>query len=146
MMNNEQQHTPGPWRTTLNPNMERGVRTTSGFICFLPKPSHFHEQDELYKHDLITNEANAHLIAAAPELLEALKAVIRVADRKTVEFDMAHAAIAKAIGWQTAGYTTAEQNCPGYMGPCGQCEQPEINGDDIMLDQMHADAPSPYDP
>lgn len=42
--------------------------------------------------------ANAHLIAAAPELYAALKAVISVADRKTVEFDMAHAAIAKADG------------------------------------------------
>lgn len=43
-------------------------------------------------------EANARLIAAAPELLEALQGVLRVADRKTDEFDAAHAAIAKAIG------------------------------------------------
>jgi|GraSoiStandDraft_51_1057287.scaffolds.fasta_scaffold1412965_2 hypothetical protein len=43
-------------------------------------------------------EANARLIAAAPELLEALKAVVSVADRATVEFDMARAAIAKATG------------------------------------------------
>lgn len=42
--------------------------------------------------------ANARLIAAAPELLEALQAVVRVADRKTDEFDMARAAIAKAEG------------------------------------------------
>ncbi len=36
------------------------------------------------------------LLAAAPEMLEALRAVVRVADRATVEFDMARAAIAKA--------------------------------------------------
>lgn len=42
--------------------------------------------------------ANAHLIVAAPELLEALQAVVRVADRQTDEFDMARAAIAKALG------------------------------------------------
>lgn len=42
--------------------------------------------------------ANAKLIAAAPELLEALQAVVSVADRATVEFDKARAAIAKAIG------------------------------------------------
>ena len=42
--------------------------------------------------------ANAHLIAAAPELLEALQAVVRVADRQTDEFDIARAAIAKALG------------------------------------------------
>ena len=42
--------------------------------------------------------ANAYLIAAAPELLDALKGVLRVADRATVEFDAARAAIAKATG------------------------------------------------
>lgn len=34
----------------------------------------------------------------APDLLEALKAVLRVADRKTDEFDAARAAVAKAEG------------------------------------------------
>lgn len=42
--------------------------------------------------------ANARLIAAAPELLQALIDVVRVADRATVEFDAARAAIAKATG------------------------------------------------
>jgi hypothetical protein len=42
--------------------------------------------------------ANCRLIAAAPDLLEALLGVLRVADRKTVEFDAARAAIAKAGG------------------------------------------------
>jgi len=41
---------------------------------------------------------NARLVAAAPELLAALKGVLRVADRKTDEFDAARAAIAKAEG------------------------------------------------
>ncbi|WP_148716446.1 hypothetical protein [Chitinolyticbacter meiyuanensis] len=44
------------------------------------------------------NHADARLIAAAPELLEALIGVIRVADRATDEFDAARAAIAKATG------------------------------------------------
>jgi hypothetical protein len=43
--------------------------------------------------------ANAQLIAAAPDLLDALKGVVRVADRATVEFDAARAAIIKAEGW-----------------------------------------------
>jgi hypothetical protein len=43
-------------------------------------------------------KANAMLIAAAPEMLEALRGVIRVADRATVEFDAARIAIAKAEG------------------------------------------------
>lgn len=39
-----------------------------------------------------------NLIIAAPDLLEALIAVVRVADRATDEFAMARAAIAKALG------------------------------------------------
>lgn len=42
--------------------------------------------------------ANAHLLTAAQEMYVALKAVISIADRKTVEFDLAHTAIAKAEG------------------------------------------------
>ena len=43
-------------------------------------------------------ESHARLMAAAPELLEALRGVIRVADRATDEFDAARRAIAKATG------------------------------------------------
>ena len=46
--------------------------------------------------DTKVSEADAALIAAAPDLLAALEAVVSVADRKTVEFDQARAAIAKA--------------------------------------------------
>lgn len=42
--------------------------------------------------------ARYRLEVAAPDLLEALKGVLRVADRKTAEFDAARAAIAKAEG------------------------------------------------
>jgi hypothetical protein len=40
----------------------------------------------------------ARLMATAPQLLAALRAVVSVADRKTAEFDLAHAAIAEAEG------------------------------------------------
>lgn len=49
----------------------------------------------------VEDECNAQLIAAAPDLLAALLGVLKVADRKTAEFD---AAIAKALGqegWAT---------------------------------------------
>lgn len=42
--------------------------------------------------------SNANLISAAPDLFAALEGVIRVADRATVEFDAARAALAKARG------------------------------------------------
>jgi hypothetical protein len=55
--------------------------------------------NELYAGNReLRQDANARLIAAAPDLLEALRGVVRVADRATVEFDAARAAIAKATG------------------------------------------------
>jgi hypothetical protein len=54
--------------------------------------------------DLISVEelwADTRLCAAAPAMLAALEGVLRVADRKTDEFDAARAAIAKATGAQS---------------------------------------------
>lgn len=48
--------------------------------------------------DMPDIEPVCRLVSAAPDLLAALQAVVKVADRKTVEFDLAHAAIAKATG------------------------------------------------
>jgi len=74
-----------------------------------PAPWHFdHNRDEftVYADNdwpiarlLDLNDIkHAMLIAAAPELLAALKAVVAIADRRTDEFDAARAAIAKAEG------------------------------------------------
>lgn len=41
-------------------------------------------------------EANAKLMAAAPDLLEALKEVVRISDRKHIAWDKAKEAIFKA--------------------------------------------------
>lgn len=60
-------------------------------VCEIPDYN-YHTEDVEYQ------SADARLIAAAPDLLEALEAVVRVADRATDEFDMARAAIAKARG------------------------------------------------
>jgi hypothetical protein len=85
--------TPGPWFATTrrgswdwlvaseaDPNIE---------VCQM-----FHDATE--ENEI--GEANAHLVAAAPDLLAALKGVVAIADRKTDEFDRARAAIAKAEG------------------------------------------------
>jgi len=94
-------HTPGPWtlvdggRHWNNPIIDNyrihTVPTDKGFDITTGNYGEL-----LVEH--IYEEADARLIAAAPELLEALKGVIRVADRATVEFDAARAAIAKAEG------------------------------------------------
>lgn len=41
-------------------------------------------------------QPDSELISAARDMLEALRGVVRVADRRTVEFDAARTAIAKA--------------------------------------------------
>ncbi len=46
-------------------------------------------------------EATARLITAAPDLLEALRDVVAISDRKHDAWDRAHAAIAKAEGVST---------------------------------------------
>ena len=55
--------------------------------------------------------ADARLVAAAPDLLEALKGVLQVADRKTVEFDAARAALAKARGAQMETVSNGANEC-----------------------------------
>lgn len=85
----ETKFTPGPWwiqqdGVTVCPPKPRGQT----IIC----------RAATVPLDRKQREANAALIAAAPDLFAALEAVVAVADRKTVEFDMAHAAIAKARG------------------------------------------------
>lgn len=89
-------HTPGPW--TAKPwTYENGKRT----VCTIQTDTDAIAQVlDLWCPDDRTaeKEANARLIAAAPDLLAALRAVIRVADRATDEFDQARAALAKAEG------------------------------------------------
>ena len=86
-------HTPGPWFVSDRPHSygrEVSAGSPGGQVIAggngAPWP------------DLFEQQANAKLIAAAPDLLAALQGVLRVADRKTDEFDAARAAIAKATG------------------------------------------------
>ena len=72
-MNTQSKHTPGPWRTIASTN--KTMRTVvgpdfpgQGYIANVNLCRTNNAQD-------VDGEANARLIAAAPELLEALKAV-----------------------------------------------------------------------
>ena len=89
---NAAQHTPGPWwqGSTLDDSVFAAGGGDEVCVAVCPERSVISDGAETY--------ANARLIAAAPDLLEALKAVVAVADRKTVEFERARAAIAKAEG------------------------------------------------
>lgn len=85
-------HTKGKWFAKDDPMFEQKVVTAAsrqGMIDICTIPTGFDGYIEGEQH------ANARLIAAAPELLEALKGVVKVADRDTVEFRKARAAIEK---------------------------------------------------
>lgn len=51
---------------------------------------------DLSFEDFVKRTRDAHIMAASKDMLLALEAVVSVADRASVEFDMARAAIAKA--------------------------------------------------
>lgn len=65
-------HTAGPWWAT-----EYGVRDSGGYICHTHPPSRYPGQEERYAKEVAEREANKHLIAAAPDLLDHLKAMNR---------------------------------------------------------------------
>lgn len=82
-------HTPGPWAYAWAGGIALVFQKGEATIASIP----YYDDNEIPQV-----EANARLIAAVPDLLEAQKGVLRVADRATVEFDAARAAIAKATG------------------------------------------------
>lgn len=104
-MNTEAQHSPGPWFAKMSEtwphehpeNSRRALNVHGGdgqpgyagnIITSIAPVPHVTHQDW----------ANARLIAAAPELLEALEAVIAEADRDTDAFIVAKTVIARAKG------------------------------------------------
>ncbi len=97
-----EQHTPGPWEATRGYNPQ--IRAGETFIC-----SPMATRDSIGGMQIGEIAANARLIAAAPDLLEAAQFVMRciesphpgtlerVADR-TIAENKLRAAIAKAKG------------------------------------------------
>jgi len=77
-------HSPGPWQWRMNPD-------GYGYMVYSESA------DELIMSG-VDVEADARLIAAAPELMEALRAVLKEADRDTESFIAARALIARVEG------------------------------------------------
>ena len=93
-------HTPGPWWVT-----DSGVRDSGGYICHTKPPTHYPDQNERYAKEVAERKANARLIAAAPELLQALRrAVLALAfaaessPAMQDDYEAVSAVIAKATG------------------------------------------------
>ena len=88
----ESEHTPGPWRPL--PAMDGHIEAKCGLIAKAYR-------DSIDADDLPV-EANARLIAAAPEMLEALEAIASplLRDIPHDVREIARAVIAKATGEQ----------------------------------------------
>lgn len=84
----EENHTPGPWSVWSRNKLCIEAPSGNVALCNLARNC----------------EADARLIASAPDLLRALKAVVAISDRKHDAWDAAHAAIAKAEGRQPAEF------------------------------------------
>ena len=87
-------HTSGPWKWEEGEDNDMPKLTSpAGCVCDFGNDTMYYPNS-----GNPPSEADSWLIAAAPDLLAALQGVIRVADRNTVEFDAARAAIARALG------------------------------------------------
>jgi hypothetical protein len=86
------QHSPGPWVSFYKHKYNEwhvGVPVSSGSMKLALFPDGCPTESP---------EGDCRLIAAAPDLLQALKAVVALSDRKHDAWDAAHVAIAKAEG------------------------------------------------
>ena len=95
MSKQETSYTQGPWKTQTHISLDRlEIRDADGrriAVCAMDFPM-----------SAKTHDANARLIAAAPELLEALQEIVTAAgegwSHLDASFTKARAAISKAIG------------------------------------------------
>lgn len=107
-------HTPGPWAVLPEEADKDYLRIRGTRISCRYKVANVHMLRLWESHDVLRDRenaeswANARLIAAAPELLEALKACAAVCAGETMNkrglisaLEQARAAIAKATGEQT---------------------------------------------
>lgn len=92
----ENKHTPGPWLYRPYQHDDWGVvRSTSEVEGSCPivasaRSGGYPTEEELAEHRCNQTdpyEANARLIAAAPDLLEALKSAVRIAEEARREWD-----------------------------------------------------------
>ena len=96
-------HTPGPWavrehwsdKGCFEVFLDRSERAIGQWSAFAEVTDYIHKKESA--------EANAYLIAAAPDLLEALKVIVDNGGIGSKDmFDDARAAIAKATGTEDA--------------------------------------------
>ena len=98
-------HTPGPWYVSqvgLTNGGDRPITTEDERICTVDCQTPF-KRGEGWQSECDVREANARLIAAAPDLLAAGRLLLRACDEGDADmamdgYDLLRAAIAKAEG------------------------------------------------
>jgi hypothetical protein len=95
-MADQAQHSPGPWAIRTQPVEGTRVEVTDAEGHWVADARAWNGRGP----KIATQEANAHLIAAAPELLEALREIDRLASKvgRDAITKLARAAIAKTQG------------------------------------------------
>lgn len=104
----ESKFTPGPWYISIDNRSCPSVRNKGGYVCFAPS-IHNYGDPLRYMDEAAERQANARLIAAAPDMYEALKWAIDYTkeqldegysfkDKDAPHWGAALAAIAKAEG------------------------------------------------
>ena len=101
-------HTPGPWTYDQGQYADWGcVKDASGFLVAKSVVPYGTDQNACRRERIDPCEANARLIAAAPDLLEALETLESMPDERSIHdisneelaaWEKARAAIAKAKG------------------------------------------------
>ncbi len=93
-------HSEGPWWFVPG----QGVRNRGGFLCHFNSVQRYPDQDERYAREVAERDADGHLIAAAPDLLAALRDMLNTITDGPDDSDVdrivqsARAAIARAKG------------------------------------------------
>ena len=111
MKTNEAKHTPGPWHISTLETTPHTIHHGGGQLASVTLPPYPNERNKLtwHGHTLAESEANARLIAAAPELLAALEKMCDVVaaasfkgfsptEKDGNDYNDARSAIAKAKG------------------------------------------------
>ena len=98
-MSAEAKHTQGPWQVAEAGSWKDGIRTSKEYFVRRPDDDVAIASEILNPEDSTPSEANANLIAAAPDMLEALEN-LENDDGSIPAFawDMVKTAIAKAKG------------------------------------------------
>lgn len=91
------EHTPGPWRTSSSKTHRICTEDGGAVIAHATMPPHRMRKGAWQKAAEVAR-ANAHLIAAAPDLLEALADIERDWDGEPEDMFRARAALSKARG------------------------------------------------